>query len=137
MADRGKHHFAYALYPHKGDWTEAGTVRRGYEFNTPPLALFLDSHQGELPSSLSFFKASPQNIILASMKKSEDRDSLILRLYEAEGRDTEARIMLFGSPKELYELDLMENRLRTLSVEGKELKIGFGQSEIKTIELVY
>lgn len=137
MADRGKHRFSYALYPHKGDWRKADTVQKGYEFNCPLISFFVDSHTGELPLSYSFFKASPSNIILAAVKKAEDRKSLILRLYEAEGEATRALIELFRRPKKIYELDLMENRLRSLPSKKKSFDLNFGKSEIKTIELVY
>lgn len=137
MADRGKQQFSYALYPHKGDWREADTVQKGYEFNFPLISFFVGSHPGELPSSYSFFKASPSNIILATVKKAEDRESLILRLYEAEGKATKALIELFRKPKKVYELDLMENRLHSLTFNENSFHLEFGKSEIKTIELVY
>lgn len=137
MADRGKHHFAYALYPHRGDWREADTVQRGYEFNYPLIAFFTSSHTGEFPSSFSFFEAEPSNIILVTVKKAEDRDSLILRLYESEGETTEAIVKFFRSPERIYELDLMENRLRSLSPGEGSLALKFGKSEIKTLELAY
>ncbi len=137
MADRGKHQFAYSLYPHKGSWKEADTVQQGYEFNYPLLAFFADPHSGELPSSLSFFKASPSNIVLATIKKAEDRETLVLRLYESEGVETEALIEFFRRPKKIYELDLMENRLNSVPSGKKSFSLKFGKSEIKTIELVY
>jgi len=137
MADRGKHHFSYALYPHQGDWKQADTVQRGYEFNVPLMALLVDSHPGNLSPVYSFFKASPTNIILASIKKAEDRKSLVLRLYEAEGEATRALIELFRKPQAIYELDLMENRLHSLSFKNKAFSLNFGKSEIKTIEVVY
>ncbi len=136
-ADRGKHQFSYALYPHLGDWKRADTVQRGYEFNVPLMALLLDAHPGRLSPVYSFFKASPSNIILSSIKKAEDRKSLVLRLYEAEGEATTAIIELFQKPKALYELDLMENRLHSLSFKNKAFSLNFGKSEIKTIEVVY
>ncbi len=136
MADRGTHRLSYALYPHKGDWRDGDTFQKGYEFNTPLLALFTDSRSGELPLVYSFLKASPSNIILSTAKKSEDRQSLILRLYEAEGQPTQATIDIFRQPKKIFELDLMENRLRSLPVKGNALILEFGKSEIKTIELV-
>lgn len=137
VADRGKHRFSYALYPHKGDWREADTVLKGYEFNYPLLALFTDSHSGELEPSLSFFRATPTNIILVTAKKAEDRDSLILRLYESEGTESEATLEFFRKPKKVYELDLMENRLRGLPFEESSLLMKFTKYEIKTLELVY
>jgi len=137
MADKGRHQFNYALYPHPGDWKEADTVQRGYEFNCPLLSFFVDTQGGEFPPFFSFFKASPSNIILAAIKKAEDRDSLIIRLYEAEGKETEGVVEFFRQPKEIFELDFMENRLRTVPFTGKEIVIRFGESEIKTLEIVF
>jgi len=137
MADRGKHNFSYALYPHEGDWKEAHTVQKGYEFNVPLLAFFQEEHKGTLPSSFSFFHVVPSNIILASIKKAEDRSTIILRIYEAEGKDTEARLEFFRPPKKIYELDLMEQRLRTIHFNEKSAALHFGKSEIKTIEIEY
>ena len=137
MADRGKHQFSYALYPHRGTWKEADTVQQGYEFNYPLLAFFTDSHTGELPASHSFFRASPSNIVLAAIKKAEDRESLVLRLYESEGEETEATIEFSRKPKKIYELDLMENRLNSVPFGENSLSLKFGISEIKTIEIVY
>lgn len=137
MADRGKHKFSYALYPHKGDWKEADTVLRGYEFNYPLQAFITDSHPGEFPSSFSFFKASPTNIILVTIKKAEDRESLILRLYESEGKETEALVEFLHRPNKIYELDLMENRLHSVPAKENSLSLKFGKSEIKTLEFVY
>lgn len=139
MADKGKHQFSYSLYPHQGTWREAATVQKGYEFNYPLLTRFVDAHPGELPAAFSFFKAEPGNIILSAVKKAEDRNSLVLRLYEAEGKPTEAKLTFFRRPKEAYALDLMENRLQPLKLEAGEPGLGlkFGKSEIKSIELVF
>ena len=137
MADMGKHQFSYALYPHQGDWRKANTVQKGYEFNNPLIAFFVDPHSGELPPSYSFFKASPSNIILVTVKKAEDREGLILRLYEAEGTPTQAQVEFFRSPKKVFELDLMENRQQALSCEKNSLALKFGKSEIKTIEIAF
>ena len=38
LADRGRHHFRFALYPHAGDWRTAGTERLAAEYNTPLVA---------------------------------------------------------------------------------------------------
>lgn len=137
MADRGKHQFSYSLYPHRGSWREADTVQRGYEFNCPLLVFFTDSHEGELPTSHSFFRASPSNIVLAAIKKAEDRESLVLRLYESEGEETDALVEFFRKPKKIYELDLMENRLNSVPFGKNSLSLKFGKSEIKTLEIVY
>lgn len=137
MADRGKHRISYSLYPHRGGWREADTVLRGYEFNSPLLTLLLDSHAGDLPQSFSFLAPSPSNIVLATVKKTEDRESLIIRLYESEGQETDALIEVPGNPKKIYDLDLMENRLQAVSKKGNVIALHFGKYEVKTLELIY
>ena len=49
-ADRGRHHFSYALYPHGGDWKQALTVRHGYEYNYKLQAMQVEAHTGSLPA---------------------------------------------------------------------------------------
>jgi alpha-mannosidase len=141
LADRGKHEFSYALYPHQGDWRQADTVLRAYEFNVPLKAILLEKKPSAenspslLPPELSFFKVSPSNIILAAIKKAEDRDTLIFRFYEAEGLSTEATVEFYKKPHVIYETDLMENRQKKLSYQGQRLVLSFRKNEIKTIEI--
>lgn len=87
-ADRGHNHFSYALYPHAGDWKQALTIRRGYEYNYRLQAMQVDPHTGSLPPSYSFVSTDAENIILTTMKKAEDSDSLVLRFYDWSGKDS-------------------------------------------------
>ncbi|MBN1270925.1 MAG: alpha-mannosidase [Candidatus Aminicenantes bacterium] len=137
VADRGRHEFSYALYPHKGDWKTAGTVLKGYEFNVPLLSLQIKSSKGTMPPEFSFLRADPANIICAAIKKAEDRDTVILRLYESRGEKTKASLSVLGHPKKIYELNLMEKRKGAVSNNGTIMNLTFGPFEIKTIELEY
>jgi alpha-mannosidase len=85
-ADRGHQHFAYALYPHPGDWKQALTVRHGYEYNYPLQTMQVAAHAGGLPPEHSFVSVQPDNIVLTAMKKAEDSDSLIFHAYEWAGK---------------------------------------------------
>jgi len=85
-ADMGHHHFRYAIYPHSGTWQEAMTIRHGWEYNYPLKALVTTSHPGQLPASHSFASVSPENVVLTAVKKAEDTNSLIFRVYEWAGK---------------------------------------------------
>jgi len=93
-ADRGHHHFSYALYPHAGDWKQALTVRRGYESNHKLQAVQVGAHAGSLPGKHSFIALGAQNVVLTAVKKAEDSDALILRFYEWAGKDGNVRIQI-------------------------------------------
>jgi alpha-mannosidase len=120
-ADRGKHRFSYALYPHAGDWRAGQTIRRGYEFNVPLIARLVQQHPGERPPQFSFVRVEPANIILSAIKRAEEGDGLVVRLFESEGRDTKARVTFFTVPTAAFELDLMENKLRRLTIDGRSI----------------
>ena len=87
-ADMGHHHFHYALYPHAGTWKEAQTVRRGFEYNYPLTAVVTTAHPGPLPASHSFVSVSPDNVVLTAVKKAEDSNALIFRVYEWAGKSS-------------------------------------------------
>jgi alpha-mannosidase len=87
-ADMGHHHFHYALYPHAGTWKDALTVRHGYEYNYPLTAVVTTAHVGSLPAEHSFASVAPENVVLTAVKKAEDANGLIFRVYEWAGKDS-------------------------------------------------
>ncbi len=84
-ADRGRHAFAYSLYPHPGDWAEGGTVRSAREFNEPMVAVAAPRGQARVPRSHSYLQVEGQGVVVETLKPAEDGEGWILRLYEAHG----------------------------------------------------
>ncbi|HMK23025.1 MAG TPA: glycoside hydrolase family 38 C-terminal domain-containing protein, partial [Terriglobales bacterium] len=120
-ADRGRHHFSYSLYAHAGDWKQALTVRRGYEFNYPLRAVQVEAHDGALPESHSFLGISGDHVVLTALKKAEDSDALLLRFYEWAGESGDVKISLPRGAKKASLTNLMEKP------EGLPLPLSGGQ----------
>jgi alpha-mannosidase len=80
-ADMGQHEFRYALLPHAGSFQEAGVIEEAHAFNAP---LLLHNSSAE-PAQASFFGVDRPSVIIDAVKKAEDSDALIVRLYEAHG----------------------------------------------------
>ncbi len=137
VADMKHHTIEYAIYPHAGDWRASQTPRRGYEFNNPALTMFEKNHSGTLPASKSFFASEPSNVILSSVKAAEDSDALILRVYEATGKDSTARITLPAKPKAVFETNLMEEQPKKVSFKDNEIVVPIGHYELKTLKVVF
>ena len=116
-ADRGHHHFTYALYPHAGDWKQALTVRHGYDFNYQLKAMQVEAHGGKWPPRQSLVTIEPENVVLTAVKKAEDSDALILRFYEWAGKSGEARISVPAGAASATLTNLME------SPEGSPLPV--------------
>ncbi len=136
LTDQGKHHIAYALYPHRSDFKEALTVRKAYEFNYPIVPLIEASHKGHLPKAYSFVSVQPENIILTVIKKAEDSDDIILRLYETSGKDAKAEIHLADALRGAVETDLLENERSEISVREKTIGLAISGHEIKTAKMI-
>jgi alpha-mannosidase len=135
-ADRGPHELVYALYPHRGTWKEAQTMRRGYELNSPLLPRIAMAHSGSGPVKRSFLSVDRENVILSTVKKVTgyaERD-LIIRCYEAFGQKTEVNLAL-PWPVEAAETDLIERPLKTWNAPGNTVTFSLGPFEIKTIRL--
>ncbi|HEM3629415.1 TPA: alpha-mannosidase [Streptococcus suis] len=78
-ADIGHHTFTYSLYPHVGDFIEAGTVKEAWDLNDPFMVVDRDLN---LPS-IQIEKG--EHILVDCLKKSEDDNGWILRFHEYSG----------------------------------------------------
>ncbi|MCP5106528.1 MAG: alpha-mannosidase [bacterium] len=138
LADRGKHTFVYSLYTHKGDVTKGETVKRARELNTPLQVVVTAKHGGTLPrEGFGFFNVKSGSVILETVKKAEDGDGIIFRLYESKGAEGSAELSFFKVPKRVHETDLMENEIGDLPLTGESLSLNFKKFEIKTIKLIF
>jgi len=107
----GHHEMAFALIPHTGPCDGAAATRVAESFAQPMCVVGTAVHGGQLPPSASQAEVLNSNISLAALKRAEDSDALIVRLYETAGVDTEARVRLNGIVKpncKCFEVDLME-----------------------------
>ncbi|MFW6381361.1 MAG: alpha-mannosidase [Bacillota bacterium] len=134
VTDQGWHKLRYGLYPHQGDWRQAQTPARAYDFNYPILVRREASHAGSLPRELTYLKTASSNIIISSLKKAEDNGALIVRLYETDGCAGVHLLEFYERPAAVFEGDLMENKTRKLNkITGNSLEIELGEYEIKTL----
>lgn len=87
-ADMGHHAFRYALLPHPGTPQAANVVMEAYCFNAPLLV----GRTAAEPTEVSFFNVDTPAIVIDWIKKAEDSDALIVRLYEAFGTHARGRL---------------------------------------------
>ncbi|MDR3753617.1 MAG: glycoside hydrolase family 38 C-terminal domain-containing protein [Terracidiphilus sp.] len=137
-ADQGHHHFHYGLYPHAGTWKDALTVRHGWEYDYPLQAVVTTAHAGSLPAEHSFASVSPENVVLTAVKKAEDANGLIFRVYEWAGKETTAEFHVPPGATGATVTNLMEQpEGDPLKVEGDVVKVPVHAYEILTILVSY
>lgn len=130
-ADREVHHFTYSLYPHIGDWKQAGTVQMGYQLNCPVYTTVVEKQEGQLPKELSFVSVDKENVIMEVVKQAEESNDIILRVYECYNRRANATIKFFKDLEAVYECDLEERNV----VEEMDTKDGIFTFQIKPYEI--
>jgi alpha-mannosidase len=117
FTQKGDHRYRASLMPHAGDWRRR--YRDAIGFNYPLVACVGEastSASGEpLPAAHSFLRIVPANLILTAMKKSEDSEHVVLRFYEAEGNQTEARIHLSKPIRSAWRTNLIEENQDALA----------------------
>lgn len=103
-ADMGRHEFVYTLYPHSGDIVEGGVIKEGLKLNTPVWTA-LAKRRGALPGEYAMLKLSSPNIFVEAIKKAEDSEGCIIRMYEGGGERTKTQLALDGfAPKGIVNL---------------------------------
>jgi alpha-mannosidase len=137
-ADMGHHHFHYALYPHAGTWKDALTIRHGWEYNYPLTAVATTAHSGTLPASHSFVSATPDNVVLTAVKKAEDANGLIMRVYEWAGKDATVVFHVPPGATSATVTNMMETPEGSpLAVTGDVVKAPIHPYEILTVRVDY
>ncbi|MEP0765677.1 MAG: alpha-mannosidase [Fimbriimonadia bacterium] len=135
-ADRGTHHFTYWLYPHLGDFRQAGVVTVANRLNSPVrcvrTASPVDTH------SFLEITAPPDGpkLVVETLKRAEGSNDLILRLYEAHNARGKAGIR-FGFPVvQAQRCDLLERAVgEAIEVRDGTITLDVRPFEIITLKL--
>ena len=137
-ADRGMQHFRYALYPHAGNWKTAMTVRRGYELNDPLKADQVFAHTGAMSAEASWGGVDNANVTLTAVKKAEDSDALVYRMYEWAGTPTDVKLHVAPGASYAVESNLMEKvEGPHLALSGDVVTVPIKAFEILTVQVFY
>ena len=145
-ADKRHHVFTYSLYPHAEDWYRGRTVNEAYSLNYPLAAVYVGAcvgygassalgsgrKQGTLPDTFSFASSNAQNVIVETVKKAEDSDAIVVRVYEYGNRRGPVTLT-FGFPiKDAKECNLVERNESPARFDGRNLDFFIKPYEIKT-----
>lgn len=133
----GQHTFEYSIIPHRGSWEEAKSYIQAHSFNVPFRWAQTEKHPGELPSELSFFRIYPDNLVVSAIKKEEDGDSIILRIYNTTSSPCEGILYSYFPLREARIVELNERFRQNLRVDTQN-RVRFKAKEwqIVTLQLI-
>lgn len=135
-ADKCEHTFIYSLYPHAGDYREAGTIQKAYDLNIPMLCKKVGENKGNLANEFSFFTVDQDNVIFETAKKAETEDTIVLRGCEYYNKRTTANVKFGFHIKKAYLCDMLENNIKELEINNNTVSVDFKPFEINTIKIV-
>ena len=100
--------FSYALRPHEGSPLEAKTTHSSVNFTSPLLTSHTTTNTSpqELPAPI--FRCDTDGVILDAVKRAEDGDGIIVRLYEANGGRATAVVETSAQLSSAARVDLLE-----------------------------
>lgn len=121
-ADNAVHFFRYALYPHTGTLMQSDVLQKSYEFNQP---LWVGA---EIPQLVA---VSNPDIVIESVKKAEDDNAIIIRMYESKGGCCETAVRFGKQVRSAQIVDMMEENGKPADLDAIRLH-GF---EIVTLKI--
>ncbi len=124
LPEIGRHSIRFALVPHFGVFQAQDAVRAGYAFNHPLVVVGTTVHEGPAPTESAMLELRTPNVMVSGVKKAEDSEALIVRLYEFEGQETEAKVWIHeevvAPDAPVVETDLLEQPLLTNTARMKD-----------------
>ncbi len=133
-ADLGHHTFAYSILPHAGSWDE-GTVRAAYALNDP---LIVRRGEGRGAGSVAtpLVACDAPNVIVETVKRAEDGNGIIVRLYETQRRRGTITLTTGFPLQAAARTNLLEEEKAALAVDGNRTQYDIRPFEIVTLRLV-
>jgi alpha-mannosidase len=143
-ADFGEHQFKYSLYPHAGAWNEE-TQREAYLLNDPIIVYqrLMDhgsSTMDRKPLTVihhptSMVSTTQSNVIIETIKRAEDGNGIIVRLYESHRQRGQVQLKLGFPVEAAWQTNLLEENESALRVEQDTIQLDLKPYQIMTLRL--
>lgn len=134
-ADQGEHSFTYSILPHTGDFRNS-TVKEAYILNQPFDSCLVSKQTGTLPENFSFFACDKSNVVIETVKETEKKDGIILRMFDAHNVCTKAKVDFHFTVREAYICDMLENEVERLSLKDNAVELYIKNYEILTLKVI-
>ena len=131
----GDHQYRFSISSHAGGWRNGR--QDGIAANHPLQAVVgvKPAPGAALPPEMSFASVSASNVMVGTIKKCEDDNSVIVRLYDIEGKDSTATLKLFKPVKNAEQTNIIEEGGKPLPVKKGTVEIPVGHHAIETIKI--
>ncbi len=125
-ADRGEQQVTYAFYPFDGPFQDSDVHLQAADLNETPIFAEIGDDLGPI------FLPDKKNIIVDTIKPADTiENALLVRVYEAMGKQTSCAFTANANIKTVTETDMLEENPQSVNLQN----VHFGPFEIKTFIL--
>ena len=136
-AQTGDHYYHFSLTTHPPGWEHG--ARSSSEANAPLTTVVgADRIAGAvLPEKDSFLAVDKANVVITALKKAEDDNGTVLRLYETDGKDTEVTLTFGKTIRKAFVTSLIEEGAKEIPAAGRTLRYKLGHNAIETLKIYW
>lgn len=130
--DLGVNLFTYSLFPHQGKWSEL-TQKAASQLNQPLVAVAAPKHEGTLGKEIEFLSVSTDQVAVKAVKKAEESNKLIVRVYEWAGQQHDKVTLTFPTRVlSAREVNGLEEPVGSATTSNKTLTFSISKYQPKT-----
>ena len=132
----GGYRFHYAVAPYAGEWVAAGIKALGRRYRVAPLVV--QGVEDNAVPGASLLRHVSARASITAVKRHEERDTLVVRLYNLTGAAIEETLTLGRDVEAAWTVDLLEERQAELPpASPRELRVGLRPHGIATVEVAF
>lgn len=126
------HH--YAVLPHAKTWREADLHTDALRLNQPLKPVQFARQDGRLAAEASFVEIADRRLVLSAVKKAEDRNSVLVRLFNPMSETVRTRIAVGFPFAKARVVKMSEAPAGDLAAENGGVELDVGKGQIVTVE---
>lgn len=131
----GWQRFDYAIMPFGGDFLAAKIKAASQQYKNP-LLVKQGVADGHIPDGFDFIQKSSDLTAISALKKHEERDTLVLRLYNLSAEKLTETVTFGKKLAGAWVINLLEERVAALEIKSpNQLELGLRPCEIISVEI--
>jgi mannosylglycerate hydrolase len=134
----GRHQFELAFEPHGPAPAPGALLTSARGHNIPPRVVTARNPTGAGPLTRSFVRVDDPggDLVLSALKESEDRASVIVRVFNPGDGQADATVRMDAPIQEAFAVNFLDERQAPLAIKDGAIEVRLTPHQIQTIEIV-
>jgi alpha-mannosidase len=124
------------IYPYSGDLSHAQIFKNIANYHTPLSLIQGGAGKGELPLRYSLLESMNPEVVISAIKKSEEGESIIIRLFNPCVTEKELKIRFNDRYSKITDCGMAEDRDELLEENSNNLNYRMKPKKIVTLRLI-